>query len=60
MVRAFDPVVDGQALKFKYNPQNNNFLDIQTGSEWNFEGIAINGELRGKELIRLPYDEDLV
>ena len=57
MVRAFDPVVDGQALQFKYNPQNNTFVDILKGSEWNFEGVAINGELKGKELIRLPYDE---
>jgi hypothetical protein len=57
MVRAFDAVVDGQALQFKYNPQNSTFVDLQTGSEWNFEGIAINGELKGKELIRLPYDE---
>ena len=22
-----------------------------------FEGVAINGELKGKELIRLPYDD---
>lgn len=57
MVRAFDPVVDDQALQYKYNPQNSTFVDLQTGSEWNFEGIAINGELKGKELIRLPYDE---
>ena len=57
MVRAFDPVVNGQALQYKYNPQNSTFVDLQTGSEWNFEGIAINGELKGKELIRLPYDE---
>ncbi|MFY9965399.1 MAG: DUF3179 domain-containing protein [Nitrososphaeraceae archaeon] len=57
MVRAFDPVVDGQALQYKYNPQNSTFVDLQTGSEWNFEGIAINGKLKGIELIRLPYDE---
>ncbi|MGH9983823.1 MAG: DUF3179 domain-containing protein [Nitrososphaeraceae archaeon] len=57
MVRAFDPVVDGQALQYKYNLQNSTFVDLQTGSEWNFEGIAVEGELRGKELIRLPYDQ---
>ena len=27
------------------------------GSEGNFEAIAINGEMKGKKLIRLPYDE---
>ena len=57
MVRAFNPVVDNQVLQFKYNPQNNTFVDLSTGSEWNFEGIAINGEMKGRELIRLPYDE---
>jgi hypothetical protein len=57
IVRAFDPIVDGQALQFKFNPYNNSFLDLQTGSEWNIEGIAVEGELKGTELIRLPYDE---
>jgi hypothetical protein len=57
MVRAFDPVVDGQVLQFKYNPQNNTFIDIHKGSEWNFEGAAINADMKGKMLIRLPYDE---
>ena len=46
MVRAFDLVVDDQVLQFKYNPQNNTFVDLFTGSEWNFEGVAINGEMR--------------
>jgi hypothetical protein len=57
MVRAFNPVVDDQTLQFKYDSQNNTFADIQTESEWNFEGLAINGELKGKELDRLPYDQ---
>ena len=57
MVRAFDPVIGNQVLQFKYNPQNNTFVDLNTGSEWNFEGIAVQGELKGRELIRLPYDE---
>lgn len=56
MVRAFDPVVDGQALQFKFNPQNTYFVDIQTGSEWNFEGVAINGIMKGKQLTRMPFD----
>jgi Protein of unknown function (DUF3179) len=57
MVRAFDPLIDGQTLRFKHNSQNNTFVDMQIGSEWNFEGAAINGEMKGKQLIRLPYDE---
>ena len=57
MVRAFDPVIDGQTLQFEYNPQNNTFVDIQTSSEWNFEGVSITGELQGKQLNRLPLDQ---
>jgi hypothetical protein len=57
MARAFDPVVDGKVLQFKYNPQTKSILDIQTGSEWNFEGVAINGIMKGKQLTRMPFDE---
>jgi hypothetical protein len=37
------PVVDGQALQFKYNPKKSIFVDTQTGNEWNFEGVAREG-----------------
>jgi hypothetical protein len=57
MVRAFNPVVDDQTLQFRYDSQNNTFVDTQTESEWNFEGSAIKGKLTGKELNRLPFDE---
>ena len=50
MVRAFDPVVDGNILQFKYNHQNNTIVDMHKGSEWNFEGVAINGDEGGKNL----------
>ncbi|MGH9985823.1 MAG: DUF3179 domain-containing (seleno)protein, partial [Nitrososphaeraceae archaeon] len=57
MVRVFDPVVDGQTLQFEYSPQNNTFIDTQTGSEWDFEGTSTGGQLQGKQLNRLPLDE---
>ena len=57
MIRAFDPVVDGQTLQFEHNPQNNTFVDTQTSSEWNFEGVSIAGQLQGKQLNRLPLDQ---
>jgi Protein of unknown function (DUF3179) len=62
MVRAYDPVVDGQVLEFSYNAidQNSkiqNYVDTQTGSIWNFEGKAVNGQMKGKQLTRLPFDE---
>lgn len=29
----------------------------QTKSKWNFDGVAIEGEMTGKQLKRLPFDE---
>jgi hypothetical protein len=59
MVRAYDRIVeDGElTLEFEYDADNNRIIDKQTGSEWNFEGMAIDGQMKGKQLTRLPYDE---
>jgi hypothetical protein len=58
MARVFDPNVDGQTiLQFEYNAKNNTFIDKQTQSQWNFDGMAIEGQMRGNQLIRLPFDE---
>jgi hypothetical protein len=61
MVRAYDPIVEhGEQkieLQFNYNAENNKFIDKQTGSVWNFEGKAISGQMKGKQLTRLPFDE---
>jgi Protein of unknown function (DUF3179) len=57
MVRAYDSIIDGRALQFDYNIKKNIFVDKQTGSEWNFEGTAISGQMKGKQLTRLPFDE---
>jgi hypothetical protein len=61
MIRGYDPIVeDGEQkieLQFNYNAENNKFIDKQTGSIWNFEGKAISGQMKGKQLTRLPFDE---
>jgi hypothetical protein len=57
IVRAYDPMVDGQILEFSYSAKDQNFVDTQTGSLWNFEGKAISGQMKGKQLTRLPFDE---
>jgi hypothetical protein len=57
MIRAYDPVVDGQVLEFSHNTKNQSFVDKQTSSLWNFEGKAISGQMKGKQLTRLPFDE---
>jgi hypothetical protein len=57
MMRAYSPVINGQILDFQYNPNTNKIMDKQTGSQWNFGGVAINGQLKGKQLARLTFDE---
>jgi Protein of unknown function (DUF3179) len=57
MARLFDPSVNGQTLLFKYNFTNNTFRDKQTSSQWDFEVKSIEGPLKGKQLLRLPFDE---
>src|SRR5437867_5931202 len=39
----FDRTVGNQSLDFNYDPATEKITDIQTGSEWNFEGNAIKG-----------------
>jgi hypothetical protein len=58
MTRAYNPIVDGQTiLQFEYNAKNTTFVDKQTRSQWNFDGKAIDGQMRGAQLIRLPFDQ---
>jgi hypothetical protein len=66
MIRAYDPLVEGGGgggeqtivlLQFEYNTKDKSFIDKQTGSLWNFEGKAISGQMKGKQLTRLPFDE---
>ncbi len=57
MVRTYSPIIKSQTLDFQYNASANKILDKQTGSQWNFDGIAVNGQLKGKQLTRLPFDE---
>jgi hypothetical protein len=57
MVRAYDRIlVEGKVLEFEYNNSNNMITDKQTGTEWNFDGQAINGTLKGRQLTRIPFD----
>jgi Protein of unknown function (DUF3179) len=59
MARAYDRmvVVGGKVLEFQYNNNSNKIIDKQTGTEWNFDGEAIKGNLKGTHLNRLPLDE---
>jgi hypothetical protein len=58
MTRAYNPILEGQiTLQFEYNAISNTFIDNQTRSQWNFDGKAIDGQMKGKQLTRLPFDE---
>ena len=52
--RAFDRTLDDKILDFDF--QVDKIIDIQTKSEWNYEGIAISGPMKGAELTRIPFN----
>jgi hypothetical protein len=45
---AYSRLLDGQPLTFTF--ADGKILDEQTGSEWNIFGLAIAGELKGRQL----------
>jgi Protein of unknown function (DUF3179) len=57
MVRVFNSTLNGQNIEFRVDKNNSKITDKQTGSEWNFDGSAISGSMKGKQLTRLPFDE---
>jgi Protein of unknown function (DUF3179) len=57
MVRVFDSALDAQKLEFLFDNNSSKITDRQTGSEWNFNGTAISGPMKGTQLTRLPFDE---
>ncbi len=52
--RAYERTVDEKILTFDF--VDDSIVDLQTNSEWNYDGVAISGQLEGTNLIRLPFD----
>ena len=52
--RAFDRTMHDDILDFEY--VDGKIFDVQTSSQWNYEGMAISGELVGESLKRLPIE----
>ena len=55
----YDRSVDGRSLNFKMDPDTSGVLttlvDEETGSRWMaFTGLAVEGELKGRQLQRIP------
>ena len=59
-VRVFERTVDGRRLEFFQKTENGVFqlIDAETGSTWNFEGIATAGPLAGRQLKKIFVLED--
>jgi len=52
--RVFERTLDDQILDFTYI--NGKIVDIQTDSEWNYDGISVDGEHKGRQLVRMPIE----
>jgi hypothetical protein len=48
----FSRDVDGRVLDFAFDGEQ--LVDAQTGTEWSFDGLALEGELAGTQLHLLP------
>ena len=58
--RVFDRTVDGRALELvaKVGEAPFRLADLETGSEWDFAGVAISGPLKGRRLGRVHFLEE--
>ena len=52
--RIFDRTVDGEILDFAY--RDDQILDSQTNSKWNYDGIAVSGHYDGVKLKRMAIE----
>jgi hypothetical protein len=57
-VRAFDRTVDDRSLEFFVNLETSMIVDAESGSDWDFTGAAIAGELAGKQLEPIRTQKD--
>ena len=52
--RAFDRTLDNKVLEFTF--ADNKIIDVQTNSEWNYDGLSTSGHYEGKQLQRMPIE----
>ena len=59
-VRAFERTVDARKLEFFVKPNSGSFImvDAETGTEWDFTGKAIGGQLNGRQLKKISILND--
>ena len=51
--RAFDRTLDDEVLEFEFS--DGKILDLQTDSEWNYDGVSVSGPHKDKTLERLAF-----
>ena len=52
--RAFDRTINGKTLEFEM--VDGQIVDIAANSVWNYDGLAISGEMQGEQLERLSIE----
>ncbi len=59
-VRVFERMIDGRSVEFFQKPNATplRLLDAATGSEWDFTGHAVGGQLAGRQLKQVPALND--
>jgi uncharacterized protein DUF3179 len=59
-VRAYERFIDGRKLEFFVKQQAApwRLVDAETGSEWDFTGKAVAGQLNGRQLKKIPVLND--
>jgi len=53
--RVFSTEMNNKFLTFE--KKSNKIVDLQTSSEWNIDGLAVNGKLKGKRLLPISFGE---
>ena len=59
-IRAYERVVEGRKLEFfgKKDSSPLRLVDAETGSEWDFTGTAVSGQLSGRQLEKVAVLND--
>jgi hypothetical protein len=57
-VRVFDRRLDGRALEFFKKQDSPAIFDSETGSQWDFGGVAVSGPLVGRRLEKIASLKD--
>jgi len=52
--RAFERTINDVILDFEY--ADGKILDLQTNSEWNYDGLSTSGKYQGMQLERMPIE----